>query len=204
MSELPSPINLIITGVGGQGNVLAARLLATSVLSQGFEATVGDVYGLTQRGGSVASHVRWTSDKWPLPPLVPKDSLDVLIAFEPMEALRILTQFGSANTKAVVNVTPIMPIGVQAGRFAYPDPDDLESNLNKCTSDLRLVKATEVARKLGNIQVLNLVMLGALFGTGFIGNGSDTFQETIRSNVPEKFIDLNLEAFREGMRLTRS
>jgi indolepyruvate ferredoxin oxidoreductase beta subunit len=203
MADLQSPINLIITGVGGQGNVLAARLLATSVLSQGFEATVGDVYGLTQRGGSVASHVRWTSDNWPLPPLVPKDSLDILIAFEPMEALRILTQFGSAKTKAVVNVTPIMPIGVQAGRFAYPDPDDLESNLNKCTADLRLVKATEVARKLGNIQVLNLVMLGALLGTGFIGNGSEMFQETIRSNVPEKFIELNLEAFREGMRLTR-
>ncbi|MBW2066973.1 MAG: 2-oxoacid:acceptor oxidoreductase family protein, partial [Deltaproteobacteria bacterium] len=75
--------NLIITGVGGQGNVLAAKVLAGVALSRGFEVTVGDVYGLTQRGGSVASHVRWAKDR-PLPPLVPKGALDVLVAFEPL------------------------------------------------------------------------------------------------------------------------
>ena len=203
MVDLPTPINLIITGVGGQGNVLAARLLASAILAEGLEATVGDVYGLTQRGGSVASHVRWTSESWPLPPLVPKDSLDILIAFEPMEGLRILTQFGNANTRAVVNATPIMPIGVQAGRFTYPHPDDLKNNLNNCAADLRLVEATDVARVIGNIQVLNLVMLGALSGSGFIGNDPDIFEATIKSMVPQKYIDMNLEAFHEGIKLTR-
>ena len=104
MSTPSETVNVIITGVGGQGNVLAARLLADAALASGFEVTVGDVYGLTQRGGAVASHVRWTTGE-PLPPLIPRNALDVLVAFEPMEAIRILTQFGCEKTAAIVNET---------------------------------------------------------------------------------------------------
>ena len=202
MSHLPAPMNLIITGVGGQGNVLAARLLASVILSQGLEVTVGDVYGLTQRGGSVASHVRWTRNA-PLPPLVPKDSLDIVLAFEPMEGLRILSQFGNTNTKAIVNETPITPIGVQAGRFSYPKIDDLNRNLRTCTAEIRMVKATDAARKLGNIQVLNLIMLGALAGSGYIGNGIELFEETIKRMIPERYIQINLDAFKQGIQLLK-
>ena len=202
MSHLPEPLNLIITGVGGQGNVLAARLLASVILSQGLEVTVGDVYGLTQRGGSVASHVRWTRNA-PLPPLVPQDSLDIVLAFEPMEGLRILSQFGTMNTKAIVNETPVTPIGVQAGRFSYPKIDDLNRNLRKCTAEIRLVKATDAARKLGNIQVLNLIMLGALAGSGYIGNGIELFEETIKRMIPERYIQINLDAFKLGIQLLK-
>jgi indolepyruvate ferredoxin oxidoreductase beta subunit len=201
MIHRPAPINLIITGVGGQGNILAARLLASVILSEGLEVTVGDVYGLTQRGGSVASHVRWTTGP-PLPPLVPQDSLDLVLAFEPMEGLRILSQFGHAETKAIVNETPVTPIGVQAGRFRYPKMDDLFHRLEICTSEIRLVKATETARQLGNIQVLNLVMLGALLGSGFIGNGTALFKDTIQKILPQRHIKINLSAFEEGIRLT--
>jgi len=202
MIHLPAPMNLIITGVGGQGNVLAARLLASVILAQGSEVTVGDVYGLTQRGGSVASHVRWTSDA-PLPPLVPRDSLDIVLAFEPMEGLRILSQFGNTNTKAIVNETPVTPIGVQAGRFNYPELDDLYRSLKNCTAEIRMVKATDTARKLGNIQVLNLIMLGALVGSGFIGNGMGLFEETIKTMIPERYIEINLKALQEGIRLLK-
>ena len=190
--------NVIITGVGGQGNVLAARLLAAVALDEGYEATVGDVYGLTQRGGSVASHVRWTRGL-PLPPLVPQQALDILVGFEPLEALRILTQFGKEDSVAIVNEVPIMPIGVQTGRFKYPDHGELRDGLRRLTKKLSLVNATEIAQNLGNVQALNIVMMGALFGAGFISLKAEGFEKAIETQVPKRFVSLNLTAFREGM-----
>jgi indolepyruvate ferredoxin oxidoreductase beta subunit len=190
--------NLIVTGVGGQGNVLAARLLASVALAEGYEVTVGDVYGLTQRGGSVASHVRWTKGN-PLPPLVPQHGLDILLAFEPLEALRVLTQFGHEDTRGIVNMTPIVPIGVQTGRFEYPEASRLSDALRGLTRTLRLVDATAVARRLGNIQVLNMVMLGALFASGFITLRDKVFEDTIVSTVAPKHLPINQAAFRAGL-----
>lgn len=192
--------NLIITGVGGQGNVLAARLLASVALDEGYNVTVGDVYGLTQRGGSVASHVRWTKGET-LPPLVPQNSLDVLVAFEPLEALRILAQFGKEDTVAVVNDAPIMPIGVQAGRFAYPKLSELWGALQRFTKQLRWVGATSIAKSLGDTQVLNMVMMGSLIGSGFIKLRKDAIEKAIGSLVSKKFVDLDLTAFRKGLKL---
>ena len=203
MTDLPAHCNLIITGVGGQGNILSAKVLAAAILVQGLEVTVGDVYGLSQRGGAVASHVRWQPDT-ALPSLVPQGRLDVLVAFEPMEGLRILEQFGSRETVAVVNASPVPPIGVQAGRFVYPNYADLDQALRENTRELRIVRATDSAIALGNIQVLNIVMMGALYGTGFIGDGMDYFEEALRSSVRSKFVDLNLKAFAAGRELAAS
>ncbi len=197
-----STTNVVITGVGGQGNVLAARLLATAALAQGLEVTVGDVYGLTQRGGSVASHVRWTEGP-PLPPLVPRGALDILVAFEPLEALRIQGQFGHLRTAALVNTAPVMPIGVQAGRFPYPDAGELWALLERMTGRCLGIEGSEAARSLGNIQALNTVMLGALCASGLTGFEADVFTRTIQSELPARFVDLNLEAFEQGLALGR-
>lgn len=203
MSREKESANSIITGVGGQGNVLAARLLASVALAEGHEVTVGDVYGLTQRGGSVASHVRWIKGK-PLSPLVPQNSLDILVAFEPLEGLRVLTQFGNQDTVAIVNDTPIMPIGVQAGRFAYPNLPDLWDALRKLTRELNVVSATAIAQRLGDIQILNMVMMGALFGSGFISFGLDIFEKQIHSLVSKRYVDSDLFAFKEGIKITKT
>lgn len=200
MASLPDRCNLIITGVGGQGNILAAKLLAAAVLEQGSTVSVGDVYGLSQRGGAVASHVRWQAGET-LPPLVRQGSLDVLVAFEPMEGLRVLEQYGSSQTAAVVNTTSIAPIGVQAGRFTYPDHADLVAAMAARTRDLRMVEATHAALAMGNLQVLNIVMMGVLYGSGFIGNGESFFENAIRTSVSSKFVDLNIKAFSEGRKL---
>jgi indolepyruvate ferredoxin oxidoreductase beta subunit len=194
--------NVVITGVGGQGNVLAARLLAAAALERGLEVTVGDVYGLTQRGGSVASHVRWTEGP-PLPPLVPRGALDVLVAFEPLEALRVQSQFGHLRTAALVNTAPIMPIGVQAGRFPYPETGELWALLEGMTGRCLRIDGSGTARSLGNIQALNTVMLGALCGSGLTGFEEELFRKTIRSELPARFLDLNLEAFERGLALGR-
>jgi len=200
---MKGPMNIVITGVGGQGNVLAARLLAAAALEQGLEVTVGDVYGLTQRGGAVASHVRWTEGE-SLPPLVPERSLDVLVAFEPLEALRIQAQFGHVGTAALVNESSILPIGTQAGRFAYPEGDALWALLSEMTGTLYRVAGSEAARALGNIQALNTVMLGALCASGLTGLEALAFEEAIRRELPARFRGLNLKAFREGFVLLAS
>ena len=202
MSSEQEMTNIIITGVGGQGNILAASLLASVALAEGYEVTVGDVYGLTQRGGSVASHIRWTKGKT-LPPLVPQNSMDILIAFEPLEALRILIQFGNEDTVAIVNETPIMPIGVQAGRFVYPKLPDLWKALQSLTKLFKVVRGTSIAQKLGNLQVLNMVMMGALVGSGFIKLRKDSFEKTILSSVSKKYVEINLSAFREGIEILK-
>ncbi len=193
-------INVVITGVGGQGNVLAARLLATVALEQGLEVTVGDVYGLTQRGGSVASHVRWSEDRLP-PPLVPQGALDILVAFEPLEALRVQCRFGHTKTAALVDESAILPIGAQAGRFSYPDERALWSLLAETTGTCQRVPGSHAARALGNIQVLNTVMLGALCGSGLTGFEAAAFEEVMQNELPARFIDLNLESFRTGLAL---
>lgn len=197
MSHDSGPVNLIITGVGGQGNVLAARLLASVALKEGYEVTVGDVYGLSQRGGSVASHVRWTQGP-PLPPLVPRGSLDVLLGLEPLEALRVLTRFGNESTTALVNTAAVMPIGVQAGRLAYPDLSTLQKGLTKLTKALTLIDAQAIAQELGNEQVQNMVMLGGLFGSGFIGLEFDLLKKAARSVIPERHLEVNLLACQKG------
>jgi len=192
--------NIVITGVGGQGNVSAARLLAIVALKNELEVAVGDVYGLTQRGGSVASHVRWCKDHV-LPPLVPQRTLDILIAFEPLEALRVQTQLGHKGTTVLVNETPIMPIGVQAGRFQYPHKEELWTLLDAMTGSCQKVAGSATAKELGNIQCLNIVMLGALCSTGLTGFGADVFEETIQDEMPAQLVDLNLKAFRRGLAL---
>lgn len=177
--------------------------MASVALAERYEVTVGDVYGLTQRGGSVTSHVRWTKGK-PLPPLIPQNSLDILVAFEPLEGLRVLTQFGREDTVVIVNGTPIMPIGVQTGRFEYPDLPELWNGLRRLTKELRLVDATSIAQKLGNIQVLNMVMLGVLFGSGSIRLRIDILEKTLASLISRRYAKTNLSAFRGGIGLVES
>lgn len=194
--------NIIITGVGGQGNVLAARLLAVAALEAGMEVSVGDVYGLTQRGGSVASHVRWSTQRR-LPPLVPKGKLDVLVAFEPMEALRMQTQYGRRDTVVLVNDEPVLPIGVQAGRFEYPDWQRLSEMINKISGRVWMVPGSRAARELGNIQVLNSIMIGSLLASGVTGLNQADFEAIIISQIPKKHASLNLKAFRRGRELIK-
>lgn len=190
--------NMIITGVGGQGNVLAARLLAQALLDEGYEVAVGDVFGLAQRGGSVASHVRWTKGET-LPPLVPSRSLHVLLAFEPMEALRVLTAYGCEDTVAIINDTPVMPIGVQAGRLAYPELEVLWQGIRDLTREQIIVKATAIARELGEIQALNMVMLGALAGSDYTGLNKNTFLRVIEQETASRHLQTNLLAFEKGL-----
>lgn len=159
--------NLIITGVGGQGNVLAARLLGAALLAGGYEVAVGDVFGLAQRGGAVASHVRFGHGP-PLAPLVPAGSLDIVLGFEPLEALRVLASFGRPGTLVLTNDRPVPPVGVLQGRVVYPPDDALFGAMAELAGRVVRLDAVSLAHQAGGPQSVNVVMLGALSGLGVL------------------------------------
>lgn len=192
------PTNLIITGVGGQGNVLAARLVGAALLAEGFEVAVGDVFGLAQRGGAVASHVRFRKGG-PLAPLVPEGSLDLVVGFEPLEALRVLCSHGSAATRVLTNDRPVPTTGTMMGRHDYPPPAALLARLRSLASDVRAFDAVPLAHRAGNAQALNLVMVGALVGSGLLPIAEGTMRERMAALLPARAAAVNDTAFALGV-----
>ena len=118
------PYNIVITGVGGQGNVMASRVLANMLVRRGFKVTIGETFGMSQRGGSVMSHLRVSATTvWS--PQIPKRGADLIVAIEPVEALRVLTDYGNPTVKVLVNMRPIYPVGVITGESDYPAPEKI-------------------------------------------------------------------------------
>ena len=123
--KLPrDPYNVIITGVGGQGNVLASKVLGNALVNKGLDVTVGETFGATQRGGSVMSHLRISAQSsWS--PQIPKGMAHIVIALEPVEALRVLSVYGNPETLVITNDRPVYPVGVICGEMDYPEQADL-------------------------------------------------------------------------------
>ncbi len=119
MALIKDPLNIIITGVGGQGNVLASQLLGKAFVKENFLVTIGETYGATQRGGAVMSHMR-ISRTSAYSPLIPEGQADIIVALEPVEALRVIAQYGNPKVQAIVNSRPIYPTAVSVGDAQYP------------------------------------------------------------------------------------
>ena len=157
------PLNLIITGVGGQGNVLASQLVGRAAINRGFKVVIGETFGLSQRGGPVMSHIRLSRDS-DCGPLIPPNTAHVIIGLEPLESLRILPEYGNEGTTFVVNSRPIYPLNVIAGDVEYPEPEEMRSVLAQSGGRLYWLDATSLAIELGGPILLNMIMLGALCG----------------------------------------
>lgn len=195
MNEL-SPINILIAGVGGQGNLLASRLLAAAAASKGFQITIGETKGASQRSGSVSSHVRLSDS--PLGSLIPLKMADIILGFEPLETLRFSRKYSHWNTAAIVNSAPVAPMLVAQGLQEYPQMDDILSELEELNERVSLVNATELARGLGAPIVMNVVMLGALCALDLLPFGRDEFADAIVGRAPEQHRELNRKAFEAG------
>ncbi len=195
--------NVILTGVGGQGNVLAARIVAGALLESGYEVTVGDVFGLSQRGGAVASHIRFRRGG-SLPPLVPFGQLDILVGFEPMEALRILCQFGNTKTVALVNTQPILPLEVLRGRSEYPHPKALLERVRQLAKSVIAIDGGAIVRQLGKAQVLNMVMVGVLVGSRWLPLTAQSIEKQIRAVLPRESQQINRQALGMGVQEVQS
>jgi indolepyruvate ferredoxin oxidoreductase beta subunit len=194
------PMNIIITGVGGQGNVMASRVLAGMMVNAGFIVTIGETFGMSQRGGSVMSHLRISSSSV-LSPQIPQGRADIIIALEPVEALRVLIKYGNPDVAVLSNSRVVYPMGVITGDFNYPSLDEIKSSFEKLTADNWLIDATSVAVELGNPVLSNIVMIGALAGTSLLPIDRRAFEKEITRNMPADKRGINLTAFDAGTKM---
>lgn len=182
--------SIILCGVGGQGTVLASRLLSTAAMLRNVPVKAAETIGMAQRGGSVTSHVRIGENV--SSPLIGRGDADLLVAFEPAEAVRQLVYLKPGGT-AVVSTRPIIPVSATTGGPAY-DLDAILRYLRDEVEHLVLVDVDEAARELGSARVLNVVLLGAALHAGALSMDIQDIREAIGVRLPERFHELNLRA----------
>ena len=199
-SLVKEPTNIIITGVGGQGNVMASRVLAGMLVNAGFIVTIGETFGMSQRGGSVMSHLR-ISSKSVLSPQIPQGRADIVIALEPVEALRVLTKYGNPDVAVLTNSRMVYPMGVITGEFTYPSLDEVKAMFKKISAKNWIIDATSVAVELGNPVLSNIVMIGALAGTSLLPIDRRAFEKEIAKSIPADKREVNLTAFDAGVKM---
>ena len=198
---MQSMINFLLAGVGGQGTILASDVLVNVGLAAGYQAKQAEVHGMSQRGGSVTSYVRW--GRAVHSPLVGAGEVDVYLAFEKVEALRNLNQL-RRGALAVINMHAIPPVTVTSGEQLYPDDERLRSTIAQVTDRAVYLDGLAIAESLGNARVENVVLLGALSASmereGLIGSEllPDEWIVAITQRVPGKYAALNRKAFEAG------
>jgi indolepyruvate ferredoxin oxidoreductase, beta subunit len=199
---LKDPYNIIITGVGGQGNVMASRMLGNALARKGFFVTIGETFGVSQRGGSVMSHLR-ISEKSAWSPQIPAGKADVVVALEPAEAVRVMATYGNRKVKILSNTRPIYPVGVIAGEMEYPPIDRIRDALLELTDDVALIPATDEAMKFGQPILGNVIMIGALAEAAVIPFDAEDFRRVMAETMPADKLEMNLAAFARGGELVR-
>ena len=186
-------LNFLLVGVGGQGTVLASTILAQVGIQAGYDVKKSEVHGMAQRGGSVSSHVRWGQRVFS--PLIGDGEVDILVAFEQVEALRYIGALRPGGT-VIISDQAIVPMTVTAGDANYPEPTEILDTITQATSDITIVPGISIAEELGNVRVSNVVVLGAL--SRLLDTDVEIWQKTIAEQVPARYVELNLKAFSKG------
>jgi indolepyruvate ferredoxin oxidoreductase beta subunit len=194
-------INFLLAGVGGQGTILASDVLVNVGMAAGLQAKQAEVHGMSQRGGSVTSHVRWGTVVYS--PMAGAGEIDVFLAFEKVEALRNLSQL-RPGALALVNMQSIEPITVTSGGQPYPDDDALRAGVAQATDHVAYVDGSAIATELGNVRAANVVLLGALSALmererlGGPALTPEVWLGVIEARVPAKYLEVNRRAFQAG------
>jgi indolepyruvate ferredoxin oxidoreductase beta subunit len=202
MNLAKDPLNLIITGVGGQGNVLASQLVGRALVRENFYVTIGETYGASQRGGAVMSHLRISKESQHSP-LIPEGQADIVVALEPVEALRVIGQYGNPSVAAVVNSRPIYPTAVTVGEAEYPSLEKIKQTIYELARKAWFIDATEMALSYGSPIFTNIIMVGALAGTNLLPLNRKKFEEAIKESFPSTHVADNLKAFARGLEMTQ-
>ena len=187
-------MNIILCGVGGNGVVLTTRIIAEAALKEDLEVRVGEVHGLAMRGGTVVSHLRVGPDAKGV--LIPQGSGDILLAFEPLEALRQLPLL-KRGAKVILNNEPFIGVDAHLGLSDYPEICDIIDVIRE-TQDLVDVDATHLAMEAGSVVMTNVVMLGALAASGELPIRREALIDAIKARVPGLMVDKNIKAFESG------
>lgn len=198
MSLNMDPLNLIVCGTGGQGNILISRMIGRILSEKGYHATIGETFGAAQRGGAVYSSLRISKKRF-YGPLIPEGNGHLVLSLEPLETLRILVTYGNDEIISVSNSEPIHPVGVLAGRTVYPKHDVLESAIRDMCKKAWLFNVTRMAADLGVHIVANIILLGGLVGINQIPITVEDVKKELRATFPESKLDLNLKALEMGM-----
>jgi len=187
-------LNVLLVGVGGQGILTSAAILARAALKAGVNVITAETHGMAQRGGSVEVHVRFGNVK---APLIPLGSADVMIALELVEALRY-THYLNENSTIILNTREIIPPSVTVGTAEYPSIDEIINRLKEITEKIYVVEASSVAEKIGSIQSTNVVVLGMLSKILDLPFGYEKLEEAVKEVLPEKLHEVNLKALKAG------
>lgn len=187
---------LIIVAVGGQGNLLASKVLGEAALDAGIPVRMSEIHGMAQRGGVVESAMIFGEAQ---STIISDGMADVLVGFEPCETLRALNKC-SPKTVVVTNLTPIPPFTVTTGQGIYPDIDGIRTLIRSKTKKLIAVPAADLAEKAGNAMSVNMVLLGALIKTGVLPLSADDVKKAISTKTRTDFAATNLKAFDLGFK----
>ncbi len=188
------PMRLIIVAVGGQGNLLASKVLGEAALMADLPVRMSEIHGMAQRGGVVESALVFGDAH---STIISDGEADVLVGFEPAETLRALNKC-NAGTTVITNMAPLPPFTVAIGKGTYPDLDNITALIQAKTRRLIAFDAAAQARAAGNIMSLNIVLLGALCQTGLLPLPAETVREAIRTRTKQAFAEANLKAFDLG------
>jgi indolepyruvate ferredoxin oxidoreductase beta subunit len=201
--SLPSdPYNVIITGVGGQGNVMASRVVGNMLSRKELSITIGETFGASQRGGSVMSHLRISAGSY-WSPQIPKGNCHLIISLEPTEAMRVLMNYGNPDVKVLCNTRPVHAIGVISGEHQYPSMDDITSWIEELSDACWFLDATEKALEMGNPILGNIMMIGAAAGIGALPLDREDFEAVISETFSSDKLELNLKAFEMGVSMVQ-
>ena len=189
------PIRLIIVAVGGQGNLLASKVLGEAALLAHVPVGMSEIHGMAQRGGVVESAIVFGDAK---STIVSDGEADVLLGFEPLETLRALNR-GHSDTTVITNTASLPPFTAAIGKGVYPDLETIVRMLGEKARRLISLDAAALARDAGNVLSVNMVLLGALIASGTVPITAETIVETIRTKTKAAFVQTNLKAFELGM-----
>lgn len=202
MKELvKDPLSLIVIGVAGQGNVVTSFLICEALVNEGYRVTLGQSYPAQQRGGPVINYIR-VSKNIQASPIIPEGRADVIVAMEPVEAMRMLTQYGHPQVMTLVNPRPIQALDATGLGMKYPSMPKLMEDIISLSAKTWIIQATEEARKLGNPIMANVILVGALVGSGVLPLDRKSMEPVLRERFP-KALDINLRALDKGLELVK-
>jgi indolepyruvate ferredoxin oxidoreductase beta subunit len=191
------PYNIYISGVGGQGIIKTSIVMGEAAMKMGKPVVMSEIHGMAQRGGVVSTELKIGPAR---SPIIPEGEADLLLAFEPLEALRAIGKI-SKDSYVVTNSTPVIPFNISASKYSYPDMTVILEELESKSKKLFALDALKIAKEAGHILSVNMVMLGGAAAVPGFPVDKKLLTESMKDNLPEKSLDINLKAFEEGFRV---
>lgn len=191
------PLNIVVCGIGGQGNVLASEVLGSAMTDRGYHVAVGETYGASQRGGSVMSHVRVSADQ-ELSVLIPSGEAHIIIGFEPLETLRMARKYAGPDTMIVYDPRPVYPLGVLQGVQTYPALEELAAEIRELSAAACAVPAADIAMAAGDSRAANIALLGAFTQLPDAPLSREDLEKILAQRFQGAVLELNRRAFAQG------